>query len=293
MAPTDGRENPMKVKYISEINAFYNELEIKPLSSSAIALWHALLHLNNRCGWKDSFSVPVGTLSLKSGLSERSISNARNELKTKGYIDFQSRGGNKSAVYQMKRLSANFADNLSDNASDNLSDSVSDNASDNLSALYRYRQDIDKDKNNNSSRRKQVYDKDSVPYRAASYLLAKIKENKPDFKDPNLQKWADDMRKLMEIDKRDVHEVAKVIDWVSQDDFWSTVILSPANLRKKWDQITLRMMKSHPVKKIVAGGENIAINVQHHGYDSREDQPYPSITGGKVGRLNRKSVSMP
>ena len=138
----------MDVNYIREINAFYNELEIKPLSSSAIALWHALLHLNNRCGWKDSFSVPVGTLSLKSGLSDRSVLNARNELKTKGYLVFQSREGNRSAVYQLTRLSAKFADNVSDNLSHNLSDNVSDNPSDNLSILDKHKQNKTKTKNN-------------------------------------------------------------------------------------------------------------------------------------------------
>lgn len=119
------------MNYIREVHAFYNELEINPLSSSAISLWYALLHIHSRCGSKDKFSVPVGTLSLKSGLSDRSISNARNELKTKGYIDFQSRGGSKAANYQLKHLSANNADNVSVNASDN----VSDKRSDNLSAL--------------------------------------------------------------------------------------------------------------------------------------------------------------
>lgn len=133
------RGEDMEVNYIREINAFYNELEIKPLSSSAISLWYALLHLNNRCGWKDSFSVPVGTLSLKSGLSDRTIVNARNELKTKDYLTFQSREGNRSAIYQLKRLYANFADNLSDNSSYNVSCNLSDNSSDNVSALFKHK----------------------------------------------------------------------------------------------------------------------------------------------------------
>lgn len=117
------------MNYIKEINAFYNEIEVTPLSSSAIALWYALLHMCNKSGWKTEFSVPVGTLSLKSGLSERTVSNARNELKTKGYIDFRSRGGSKAALYQMSTLSAKFADNLSDITSDNVSVGVSEYAS--------------------------------------------------------------------------------------------------------------------------------------------------------------------
>lgn len=121
--------------YVKEVYAFFNELETNPLSSSAIALYHALLHMNSKCGWKDKFSVPVGTLSLKSGLSDRSITNARNELKTKGYIDFNSRSGNKSAIYSITSLSAIFADKLSDNVSCNASDKLSDN----VSALKRFK----------------------------------------------------------------------------------------------------------------------------------------------------------
>lgn len=125
------------MNYVREINAFYNELELNPLSPSAIVLWYALLHLCNKSGWKDRFAVPVGTLSLKTGLSERSISNARNELKTKGYIDFQSRGANRSAVYSIKPLSAKFADTISNSGSDTASGSVSDYTSDSGSALYK------------------------------------------------------------------------------------------------------------------------------------------------------------
>jgi hypothetical protein len=123
------------MNYLIEIKAFYDRLEVKPLSSSAIALWHALLHINNKIGWAEEFSVPVTVLSLKSGLSERSVSNARNELKTKGYIDFKSRSGNRSAVYKLKSLSANFADKLSDTVSDSLSDFTSDSVSGSPSAL--------------------------------------------------------------------------------------------------------------------------------------------------------------
>lgn len=115
--------------YIREVHAFYNELEINPLSSSAISLWHALWHIRIKSGSKDKFTVPVGTLSLKSGLSDRTVSNARNELKTKNYINFHSRGGNKAALYQIISLSAYNSDSLSDKRSDSLSDKRSDSLS--------------------------------------------------------------------------------------------------------------------------------------------------------------------
>ena len=115
------------MKYLSEINAFYDRLETDSLSKSAILLWHALMQTNNKCGWKENFSAPISVLALKSGLKERMISNARNELKTKGYIDFQSRKGNQSAIYKMISLSATIADNIADSIADNTSDKSADN----------------------------------------------------------------------------------------------------------------------------------------------------------------------
>ncbi|QQE79515.1 DnaD domain protein [Alicyclobacillus sp. SO9] len=121
------------MNYIEEVNAFYNRLEVTPLSSSAIALWFALLHICNKTGWTKEFSAAVGMLSLKSGLGARTIVNARNELKTKGYIDWKSRGGRKAAVYHVELLCANTAHNASDNTSDNVSYNPSHNVSDNSS----------------------------------------------------------------------------------------------------------------------------------------------------------------
>jgi DnaD/phage-associated family protein len=138
------------MNYIKEINAFYDWLETNSLSTSSIVLWHALMHINNKAGWVSEFAVAVSVLSVKTGLSERTISNARNELKQKGRIDWKSRKGNQSAIYKIVPLSAMYADKTSDNGANdslsaidadnvscNASDSTSDNASCNASALYK------------------------------------------------------------------------------------------------------------------------------------------------------------
>ncbi|MCQ2010571.1 DnaD domain protein [Sporolactobacillus sp. STSJ-5] len=136
------------MNYIRLINAFYDRLETSQLSTSAIALWHALANVNNKAGWLREFGVAVSVLCIKTGLSERTISNARNDLKMKGFIDFRSRKGSKSAIYQLYDLSAMVAYKVSeksllsaidaDNLSDNVSDNLSDKPSDNVSALVSY-----------------------------------------------------------------------------------------------------------------------------------------------------------
>lgn len=135
------------MNYIRLINAFYDRLELNQLSTSAIALWHALVHINNKAGWLEEFTVAVSVLCVKTGLSERTVTNARNELKTKGYIFFKSRKGNKSAIYSLIDLSESIACNFSyeidltainaDSVSESLSDSVSESLSDNPSALIK------------------------------------------------------------------------------------------------------------------------------------------------------------
>lgn len=117
------------MNYIKLINSFYDRLETNALSTSAIALWHALVHINNKAGWRSEFTVAVSVLRIKSGLSEKSVSNARNELTQKGYIDFKSRKGNQSAIYQLIDLSVTVTDKVAGNVSDSSSGNTTGNAS--------------------------------------------------------------------------------------------------------------------------------------------------------------------
>jgi len=87
------------MRYISEINTFYDWLELNELSTSAVALWYALMHINNKAAWVETFTVAESVLSIKTGLSGRGVRNARNELKQKGRIDFRSRVGGKAPIY--------------------------------------------------------------------------------------------------------------------------------------------------------------------------------------------------
>ena len=92
------------MNYIAEIKAFYDRLELNPLPSPAIALWHALMSIANKTGWQQEFTVAVSVLVLKSGLNAQAIKRARNRLEQDGYITWKSRGGNLSAVYHLNSL---------------------------------------------------------------------------------------------------------------------------------------------------------------------------------------------
>lgn len=99
----------------------------------------------------------------------------------------------------------------------------------------------DNNANKKPSRPKQVYDKESIHYQLANRLFEKIKENSPSFKEPNIQKWSDDIRKMIDIDKRTSEQIAYVIDWAQQDYFWKSNILSTFKLRKNFDQLVIKI----------------------------------------------------
>src|SRR5699024_11401626 len=67
---------------------------------------------------------------------------------------------------------------------------------------------------------KAKYDDDSPYLGLAKYLFAKVKENNSKAREPNFQKWVDDIRKLVEIDENTVEEEKEVIEWCQSDSFW-------------------------------------------------------------------------
>ncbi|WP_037562668.1 phage replisome organizer N-terminal domain-containing protein, partial [Sporolactobacillus terrae] len=98
--------------------------------------------------------------------------------------------------------------------------------------------ELDKEKENTSCRKNKFSDEHMA---MANLLLSLIKENNPNYKSPkSLDKWANDMRLMMERDKRTKEQVEYLIRWSQKDDFWSTVILSPNSLRKGFDKMVAR-----------------------------------------------------
>lgn len=89
------------MNYIQELNAFYDWLETNSISDSAIGLWHALMHINNKAGWVKEFAVAISTLETKTGLKKGAIIRARHRLQQAGRIKFRSRDGQLSAVYEV------------------------------------------------------------------------------------------------------------------------------------------------------------------------------------------------
>lgn len=116
--------------------------------------------------------------------------------------------------------------------------------------------DIDKEKDNKDSRkpRKRVYEDSSVFKILANYLYEKINSdavNESEMtKKPDFNSWADDIRKMIEIDKRTKDQVEKMIEWCQADEFWSGNILSAKKLRDKYDTMAKQANNQYKKKAV-------------------------------------------
>lgn len=99
--------------------------------------------------------------------------------------------------------------------------------------------------NKDSQQSQKRYADDSQYMKAAVYLFEKIKERLPNKKEPDFQKWADEVRKTVELDGVPVERYKEVLDWSQNDDFWQANILSTNKLRKQFDTIYLQMQRDN------------------------------------------------
>lgn len=92
--------------------------------------------------------------------------------------------------------------------------------------------------------------------RLAELLYKQIQSNLPNFKEPNLEMWANEFRLIMERDKREGEEIQKLIIKSQSDDFWKKNILSPSKLRKQYDRLVIEFEGKNnfkPVNNIKTG----------------------------------------
>lgn len=95
--------------YAREALALIDRMMAKPLTAHEIALWHALAAISARCGKSEGLSVPMDLLKVYTGSSKDSVERARNGLKTKGLIDWQSQRGRKAPLYTIYSVAEQIA----------------------------------------------------------------------------------------------------------------------------------------------------------------------------------------
>lgn len=88
---------------------------------------------------------------------------------------------------------------------------------------------------------KRCFSDDSIEVKLSNYLLNRIRVNNPEFKQPNIGKWAEHIGYMLRIDTRNPEKIKEVIGWCTQDSFWFRNILSTQKLREKFDQLVMNM----------------------------------------------------
>ena len=74
---------------------------------------------------------------------------------------------------------------------------------------------------------------------------------------PNLVVWANEIRKLNEIDKIPVGKILDVFKAANKDDFWSMNIRTPQKLRKHWDRLHLLSLQNSGLNQKVDKRESL------------------------------------
>ncbi|OIK13587.1 hypothetical protein BIV60_13790 [Bacillus sp. MUM 116] len=92
----------------------------------------------------------------------------------------------------------------------------------------------------------------------ATYFFDKVSEVANEagvqhlLKKVNKHKWADDFRKLVEIDGvNNKKQILALMEWVTQDPFWRTNILSAKKFREKFGELAIKMNSSNKAKQPV------------------------------------------
>lgn len=96
---------------------------------------------------------------------------------------------------------------------------------------------------------RQKYDEDTIHFQLGKFFYNKILENNPDHREPNFQRWADDIRKMIELDNRTEEQIKYLMTWVQEDSFEMANVLSPSKLRKRFDQLVIKVKAQK--KKVV------------------------------------------
>ncbi len=102
-------------------------------------------------------------------------------------------------------------------------------------------------KDNSRKSAKRTYDVDSNYYQLSVFLFEEMKKNNPEVKQPDFDKWADEVRKMVELDGRKEEQVKNMIIWSQSNDFWKGIVLSTRKLREKYDQMKVQALQ--PIKK--------------------------------------------
>lgn len=120
--------------------------------------------------------------------------------------------------------------------------------------------------NNNKTKTPNKFSDDD--FKCAEFISSLIKQLNPDQKEPNLNQWADDIRLMRTVDKRDHRDICAVFKFANQDSFWQSNVLSVKTLRKQFDKLSIQ--------------KSGASNERRNGHSQQNNQPRPTSAVDRV-----------
>ncbi|MEK5089738.1 hypothetical protein MKY98_23025 [Paenibacillus sp. FSL M8-0228] len=103
----------------------------------------------------------------------------------------------------------------------------------------------------------------------------------------NMQTWADDFRKLVELDKQsDTRLIQDVMDWVVKDNFWCRNVLSAESFRKQFGKLVLAMRKPDRQSRPAGRSDKQSIDIV------KDQEPAPEVSQEEYEELIRLAERM-
>ncbi|MBT2215867.1 hypothetical protein KK120_08895 [Virgibacillus dakarensis] len=119
---------------------------------------------------------------------------------------------------------------------------------------------------NNNDKKKSRHKFEIRDMTLAELLLTKIRENNPNYKQPNLEKWANDVRLMRERDERTEKQIEYLINWSQDNDFWQSNILSTAKLREKFDTLIMQAKREKQKTNVVPMNRESEYDDYNYGF---------------------------
>ncbi|XUV82743.1 replication protein [Enterobacter sp. TMH.L2] len=80
--------------------------------------------------------------------------------------------------------------------------------------------------------------------KAAQWIFSKLLTVNASLSEPAWVEWANTIRLMRVQDNRTHFEICELFQWANKDSFWKDNILSPGSLRKQWDQLSTKRLRT-------------------------------------------------
>lgn len=132
-----------------------------------------------------------------------------------------------------------------------------------------------------SSQTKEAFDLCNLLADSVETNLREKSKNPEKVKRPEISKaWVTQMNLLIRKDGHSADEVREIIEWSQNDEFWSSNVMSPAKLRKQFDQLILKM----PIGPIQPKAKpHTRLEDKNGAYCGSCHQTWPCLTESKKG----------